>query len=200
MNVVSGGIARSIVPVAVMAVTCLFLLPGSAGTSAASRAANVSIKVPDAELQDQDGRRLRLKTDIFGDRLVAVTFTFTTCTTICPVLDTIFISVQDKISNRLGKDIVLITLSVDPVNDTPARLKEHAMRLRAKNGWVFLTGNKQDMDRVLLGMDVYTSDIRKHPPAVLVGDPGRGAWRRLNGFPSPDRIVNVLKELENDRT
>lgn len=178
--------------------TFLFTMPLTVH-SAPSKANTVNVKVLDLELLDQDGKRGRFKSDIIGDKLVAVTFTYTTCTTICPILDAIFVDVQDRLGKRLGKDVALISMSIDPVNDIPPRLKQYQKRLGAKPGWLFLTGKKPDVDRILKGLDVYSPDIYSHPPAIFIGDGRRGVWKRLYGFPSPEQIMAVLKELEDGR-
>jgi protein SCO1/2 len=176
----------------------LFMVPLTVN-AVSSKSTAVNVSILDLELLDQDGKRGRFKTDIIGDKLVALTFTYTTCTTICPILDAIFVDVQDRLGKRLGRDVALITMSIDPANDIPPRLKQYQKRLGAKPGWLFLTGKKPDVDRVLKGLDVYSPDIYSHPPAVFIGDGRRGIWRRLYGFPSPEQIMAVLKELEDGR-
>ncbi|NIQ38332.1 MAG: SCO family protein [Proteobacteria bacterium] len=168
--------------------------------AARPRASNiVHLELPDLELVNQDGEKGRFLSDIIGDRLAAVTFTYTTCTTACPILDGIFKNVQAEVADDLGKDTVLITLSIDPTNDIPERLKAHAEKLGAKPGWTFLTGEKQTVNEVLKGLEVFSTDIYNHPPTVFVVDGKREVWSRLNGFPSPDTIVEVLSEYRTAR-
>lgn len=170
-----------------------------AGQPQPVKANTVNVKIHDLELLDQDGKKGKFKSDFIGDRLAAITFTYTTCTTICPVLDAIFIQLQDILGKRLGKDISLITMSIDPVTDIPPRMKQYAKRLSAKPGWLFLTGKKANVDTVLKGLDVYSPDIFNHPPTVFIGDGRRGTWKRIYGFPSPEQIMAVFKELESAR-
>lgn len=171
----------------------------SAALSASAKPSFVNITLQDLDLQNQDGKRLKFKSDAVGDRIVAMTFTYTNCTTICPVLDSIFVRLQDLVGPNLGKDVALLTLSIDPVNDSPARLKQHAAKLKAKPGWTFLTGKKTDVDIILKGLDVYAPDIYDHPPAVFVGDGKKNVWKRLYGFPSAEKIMAMIKEFEDAR-
>jgi protein SCO1/2 len=152
----------------------------------------VNLKVPDLELVNQDGEKGRLVSDIIGDRLAAVTFTYTTCATACPVLDGIFKKVQQRLGEELGEETILITLSIDPVTDIPPRLKAHAEKIKAKPGWVFLTGEKQTVNRILKALEVYSPDIFNHPPTVFVVDGKRGVWSRINGFPFTAKILKVM--------
>jgi len=170
----------------------LTLVIAAAPSTAAAASNVVDLDVPDVELIDQDNHRGRFVSDVIGDRLAAITFTFTTCTTVCPVLDGIFLGLQDKIADDLGGDSILVSVSVDPTNDIPQRLKAHADELDAKPGWTFLTGEKDTVNDLLKALEVYAPNIWDHPPTVFVVDGRRGVWTRLYGFPSPDKIVDVL--------
>jgi protein SCO1/2 len=155
----------------------------------------VNLKVPDLELVNQDGEKGRFMSDIIGDRLAAVTFTYTTCATACPVLDGIFKKVQKRLGEELGKGTILITLSIDPITDIPPRLRAHAEKLKAKPGWYFLTGEKQTVNRVLKALEVYSPDIFNHPPTVFVVDGKREVWSRINGFPFTNKVLKVMDEF-----
>ncbi len=167
-------------------------LPAAAAPPARSV---VKVTVPDLDLTDENGQTRRLLSGFIGDKLAAVTFTYTTCTTVCPVLDGIFQRLQKSLGDRLGADVVLITLTIDPVNDIPQRLKAHAQKLHAAPGWTFLTGTKDNVNRILRGLEVYSPDIFNHPPTVFVVDGSSGVWNRLYGFPSPSVVVGLLDEL-----
>lgn len=157
------------------------------------------VALTDLELLDQDGRRVRFKSDVIGDRLVVITSFYTTCGLICPVLGALFASLQGQLGSRLGRDVTLVSISVDPVTDIPARLKEYAERYRAKPGWTLLTGSKQDVDEVLRGIGAYTPDFTDHPNMILVGDPRHGGWTRFYDFPAPQRILDRLEALRTAR-
>ena len=161
-------------------------------TAAQASPSVVELEVPDLELIDQDSAKRRFLSDCIGDRLAVVSFVYTNCATICPVLDSIFLKLQAKLAGDLGNSTVLITVSIDPVNDIPARLKAHAAKLGARAGWSFLTGDKQTVTRLLQGFEVFTTDILNHPSTVYVADGRHGAWTRLNGFPPPAKIIEVL--------
>lgn len=161
----------------------------SAGELNANR---VELDVPDVELLDQSGQAARFVSQRIGDNLAAVTFTFTHCTTICPILDGIFKRLQAEIADDLAQDTVLLTVSVDPVRDIPERLELHAAKVRAQPGWSFLTGDKQTVDDLLKALEVFVPNIVDHPPTVFVVDGRRQEWTRLYGFPKPDEIVAVL--------
>ncbi len=153
------------------------------------------VTLTDTPLLDQEGRTLRLKTDAIGDRIVVVDFIYTTCTTVCPVVSAVMAQVQGKLGARAGRDVGLLTVTVDPVRDTPARLKEYGGRHGSGPGWTWLTGPKPQVDEVLKVFGAYTPNFVDHPPLVLVGDAKSGKWMRFFGFPSPDQVVSAVAEL-----
>src|SRR6187397_1720905 len=90
-----------------------------------------SLRIPDATVYDQNGNRLKFYTDLVKGKTVAINFIFTTCTAICPALTATFRRVQTELGDRAGQDVHLISVSVDPTVDVPARLKEYAAKYKA---------------------------------------------------------------------
>lgn len=164
------------------------------GVSKSSR-----LKVPDMELLNQDGEKNMFVSDFIGDKLAAVTFTYTTCTTACPILDGIFQQVQDRLGERLGKEVIMLTLSIDPVTDIPPRLKAHAQKVKAKPGWSFLTGDKKSVNSILKALEVYSTDIFNHPPTVYIVEGRQGLWTRVNGYPSTSKVMKELDRFHDAR-
>jgi len=162
-------------------------------------ALNVEIELHDLELLDQYGEKVKFASDIISDKLVAMTFTYSSCTTVCPVYSTLFTKTQDLLGDRMDREVILVTLTLDPTTDVPPRLRREAQKYRAKPGWYFLTGKKQDVDEVLRGLDAYFADFTQHPPMALIGDGRTGTWKRYNGFPEPEKIVALLDELKAAR-
>ena len=149
--------------------------------------------VPDEPLVDQDGRAVRLFSDVMKGRIVAVNFIYTDCTTICSPMTAVLARVQDHLGARLGKDVALVSISLDPERDTPARLKEFADRFRRRAGWTFLTGEPEHVRRALRGLGGWQSEKSAHGAFLLVGDPAVGRWKRVNGFAPPQRIAEEIE-------
>ena len=158
-----------------------------AAAPSAPSAAKVVLR--DAPLLDASGKRVRLPQDVIGSRIAVVNFIYTTCTTVCPVSSATFQQLQQKLGPRLGKEVVLVSLTVDPLRDTPQRLRDYSGRYAARDGWVWLTGAKPDVDGVLKGFGAYTPNFEDHPAMVLVGDARGGSWTRFFGFPSVDELM-----------
>jgi protein SCO1/2 len=153
----------------------------------------------DTQLVDSDGQALRFKSDAVDDRIVIVDFIYTNCTTICPVTSAIFGDVQERLIERLGeqfgRDVKLVTLTVDPAIDTPERLKDYAGNFGSPTGWLWLTGDKPKVDAVLAGFGAYAADFTRHAGAILVGDARSGDWTRFYGVPNPPDIVARVEQL-----
>ena len=167
---------------------------GTAATAASVAEATAEVKLVDVPLVDQDGVPTRLP-EVVGDRVVVLDFVYTSCTTVCPVLGAIFERLGGAFGERLGQDVRLVSITVDPVRDTPAALKAYAARHRAPAGWTFLTGSQENVDRVLQGLGGYGPDLRQHAPVVLVGDGRTGRWARFNSFLEPERIQAKAESL-----
>ena len=95
-------------------------------------------------LTDQDGQPFSLS-DMYG-KVVLLDFIFTRCPGPCPLLSLKFSQLQKKLEDRLGKEVMLLSVTIDPRHDTPAVLKEYATRYEANlKGWKFLTGGRGDV-------------------------------------------------------
>ncbi len=167
--------------------------------STAKPVESADVDLRDRTLVTQDGEEVRFVGDVIGDNIVVMDFVYTTCTTICPVLTALFTQVQGQLGDELDNGVVMVSMTVDPVRDTPQRLKAYAAKHGAADGWVWLTGPKPTVDDVLTGVGAYSVNFEDHPSMVLVGDGRTGEWRRLFGFPNPDRIMEVVKDLQQRR-
>jgi len=166
----------------------------------AEPAKTTEVELLDRVLVDQNGSEVKFVSDVIGDRIVVMDFVYTSCTTVCPVISAVFGQVQNKLGDQLGDDVVLVSVSVDPVRDTPQRLKAYAAKHNAQSGWIWLTGHKRTLDEVLDGLGAYSPNFEDHPAMVLVGDGRTGQWTRSFGFPSPDRLVEQVNSLQAART
>jgi protein SCO1/2 len=157
------------------------------------------IDLRNALLYNQDGEEVRFVDDVIGDRIVVMDFVYTTCTTVCPVLTALLTQVQNQLGEDLGNEVAMVSMTVDAARDTPARLKAYATKHRVQPGWVWLTGPKPTMDNVLTGLGAFTVSFEDHPAMVIVGDGRSGEWKRMFGFPNPDRIMKVVNEFRAKR-
>lgn len=158
-------------------------------------AAPAGVSIPDVQVIDQHGRRLHFYSDLVKGRVVAINFIFTTCTTICPPLGATFSMVQRMMGDRLGKQVILISISVDPVTDTPERLKQWGEKFNAQPGWSLITGDKPEIDKLLSALGGFAARKEDHSPTVLIGNEAAGAWTRAYGLAPAGKLVEIIEKM-----
>jgi cytochrome oxidase Cu insertion factor (SCO1/SenC/PrrC family) len=174
-------------------------LPTESLTPATGEAASISsARIPDVDVYDQNGKRLKFSTDLIKGKTVAINFIFTTCTTICPPLTATFRRVQQEL-NAQKLPVELISISVDPTTDTPERLRDFAAKFKAGPGWTFVTGDKAAIDSILQAMGTAVGDKNDHTPMILVGNDVSGYWTRAYGLSSPTALLKVIAEAASSK-
>ena len=151
--------------------------------------------IPDVEVLDQHGNELHFYRDLIKDKTVAINFIFTNCTTICPPLAATFARLQKDMGDKVGKDVHLISISVDPLTDTPERLKAWGAKFKAGPGWTFVTGDKQEMDKLLNALGAAVSKREDHTPAMIIGNDAKGIWTRTYGLAKTSQIVGLINDV-----
>ena len=154
-----------------------------------------SLRIPDVPIYDQNGGHLSFYTDLVKGKTVAINFIFTTCTTICPPMTATFRRVQQQLGERAGRDLYLISVSIDPVTDVPERLHDFAAKFNAGPGWTFVTGSKTDIDSLLQALGAAVTDKNDHTPMILVGNDATGHWTRAYGLSPPTTLVKLITEV-----
>lgn len=155
--------------------------------------------LPDAVLVDRSGEELRFVSEVLGEHIVVMDFIYTSCTTACPVLTAILKQVKTQLGDRVGADVAMVSLTVDPVTDTPERLGRYAVEHGAGENWRFLTGPKARVDRLLEKLGAYTPEFVDHPVSIMVGDPRRNVWYRFFGFTAPSNVLAAVEKLTRAR-
>jgi protein SCO1 len=156
--------------------------------------------IPDVVLVNQHGERVSFYRDLVKGRVVAINFIYTTCSTVCPLLGVHFSTLQELMGDRMGRDVTLISLSVDPVVDTPQRLKAWSDRFDGRPGWTLLTGSKREVETLLKALHVFTPDKQAHTPTILIGNDATGTWRRTYGLVAPATLADMLSSVIGSTT
>lgn len=151
--------------------------------------------IPDIDVLDQHGNSLHFYSDLIKDKTVAINFIFTNCTTICPPLAATFARLQKEMGEKVGKEVHLISISVDPVTDTPERLKAWGAKFKAGPGWTFVTAEKQKMDKLLNALGAAVSKREDHTPAMIIGNDSKGVWTRTYGLARINQIISVIDNV-----
>jgi protein SCO1 len=174
--------------------------PATATQEAGPEMAPERLVIPDVALVNQHGERVRFYRDLVKGRVVAINFIFTTCSTVCPLLGVHFSALQELMGDRAGRDVTLISLSVDPLVDTPQRLKAWSEGFDAGPGWTLLTGPKREVEILLKALHVFTPDKQAHTPTILIGNDATGTWRRAYGLVAPATLADMLSSVIGSTT
>ena len=152
-----------------------------------------SYTIPELVLIDMHGNKVSLSESLGNEGPVILNFIFTTCTTICPVLSATFSQVQRKLGSE-AKNMRMISITIDPEQDTPERLKIYADRFKAGADWQFLTGSIDDIIATQKAFDAYRGDKMNHIPLTFIRSTADGPWVRLEGFTSAAEVVAEYRQ------
>lgn len=154
-------------------------------------------RIPDVALVDRDGNPVDLSAELKVDRPLMVNFIFTSCTAICPVLSATFAQVQKKLSVE-DEVIRMVSISIDPEQDTPERLKVYAERYHASPRWHFLTGSRTNILKVQQAFDAYRGDKMSHVPLTFLRASPDAPWIRIEGFASAANLLSEYRSVASD--
>ncbi len=157
---------------------------------------SAEVRLVDRPLVDQHGVARPFAADVVGDHDVVIAGIYTGCTTLCPITTSIFQALQTELAAGGREPVRLVSISLDPLTDTPDVLAAAAADAGAGPDWLWLTGAKRSVDEVLVGLGAYSSRPEDHLPVFVIGSGATGAFVKLYGFPSVAEIVDVLAALD----
>ena len=153
----------------------------------------------DVELINQDGKKVHFYSDILKGKTVVVNAFFTSCTSVCPPMNRNMEKIQEALGDRVGRDVFLVSMTVDPETDTPARMKEYAKKFHAGPGWLFLTGKKENLDWALYKLGQYVETKDDHTTVLIIGNEPTGLWKKAFGMANVAELVQVVESVVNDK-
>lgn len=153
---------------------------------------------PNVSLQTHEGRSVRFYDDLIKGRKVIINFTFTSCTGTCPRTSSNLARVQEMLGDRIGRDIFLVSISIDPEHDTPEKLAAYARTFGARPGWTFATGRREDVDSIRRRLGLWDSpDYTQHMGLLTFGNEPEGKWAATPALDSPKNILYyVLRRVD----
>jgi protein SCO1/2 len=175
----------------ILAISSAFI--PAAGADTKYRRTLESYSMPDVVLVDQNGTKVRFKELMLSNKPIVVDFIFGTCTTICPILSAGYANLQQKLGQD-AQNVHLVSISIDPENDTPKVMTDYLKRYRAKTGWDFLTGSRADIDKVMYAFNAYIPNKMSHYPLTLIRTPADGKWVRVFGLLSSSEFIDETRK------
>jgi len=153
-------------------------------------------KLPQIQLVREDGKQVSLLEELNDGRPLILNFIYTTCTTICPLTSQTFVELQDKLGNERDR-IHMVSISIDPEQDTPEVLTKYAHKFGAGSQWQFYTGTLEASNAAQRAFDVYHGSKMKHSPVTFIRAAPGDSWLRIDGFAKVDEIMHSLGELSH---
>jgi protein SCO1/2 len=152
----------------------------------------------DVVLVNQNGQKMRFYSDVLQGKVVVINSFFATCQGSCLPMSRNLEKVQEALGDHLGKDVYIVSISVDPTVDTPASLKEYAKKVHARPGWFFLTGEKANVEFTLRKLGHFVEEKTDHLNIFIIGNERTGLWKKAFGLAPSDQLVKVVESVLND--
>jgi len=194
---------KKLIAVAIAAVTLVLATAVFASnTTDAERAASEQ-KARDyfsnIEVIDQDGQRLKFYDDVLKDKVVAINFIFTNCQGACPLMTRHLTLVRDLLGPEVGEKIHFVSISIDPIRDTPAAMKEFAETHHADQAaWRFITGDPDDLAAIVKRLGQYNDDVEAHSTLLLAANVRTAHWTKIPPNVPPNGVVERLRLLAEE--
>lgn len=176
-------------------------LPSPLASNAQGMRSPAPPRFPNVPVVTHEGKTLRFYDDLVRGKIVAFNMMYTVCTGICPASTATLLQVQQALAPRLGRDVFMYSMTLQPQLDDPRALREYMDRYGVQPGWTYLTGKPKDMDllRRALGFvesdPVLDSDLLTHTGMVRAGNEALNRWLMVPTFTAPRRIISALQRL-----
>lgn len=159
------------------------------------------VQLADVQTFDQDEHPLNFAKEVIGDRIVVINFIYTNCKTLCPISSALFARLQELFrSKNLKETTRLISITLDPLYDTPSRLKRYAGQYDAGDQWLWITGGQDNIAAVTRGLGASNDNFRDHDSLIIVGDARTSRWRAFNALPEPEMLLAEVERLASLRS
>jgi protein SCO1 len=151
---------------------------------------------PNLPVVTQDGKTLNFYDDVIKGKIVLISFIYTNCPDLCPLTTARMTQLEDKLGDRVGRDIFFISMTVDPVRDTPEKLKEFATAFGVGPGWLFLTGKPEHIKAINAKLGDKSQKLSEHRNEIVLGNDATGEWQRNSVFGDLDRLIMDIGAMD----
>lgn len=155
------------------------------------------LTIPDVEVLDQEGQKVRFYSDLIKGKVVVINFFFTSCTLVCPIQGRALAKLQTRLEGRLGKEVFFISITKDSATDTPARLKSWAADYNVGPGWTLVTGEEGTMTKLVRDFTGEGPGGQLHSPVLIIGNDRTGVWKEAEGLAPPEELVKVIASVSD---
>jgi protein SCO1/2 len=152
--------------------------------------------IPNVPVVSQDGRSMLFYDDVLKGKISIISFIYTSCRDICPVVTARLSQLEDKLGDAAGRDYFFVSISIDPANDTPPRLKEYSKAFGSGPNWLFLTGNAKDIDVIRHRLGERSRALTEHRNEVLLFNDRSGEWERNSAFGDIGVLAAAVRAMD----
>ena len=149
-------------------------------------------------LVNQYGERRLFYKDLLENKVVVINTFFTSCEESCPITMGILAQMQAHFSDRMGKDLHMLSITQDPVVDTPAKLKVYADNFKVGLGWQLLTSDQASVEFALQKIGQYVEEKNAHTSIVIIGNEATGLWKKAFVHAGPEELAKIVESVLND--
>jgi len=153
---------------------------------------------PNVVLTTHEGERVRFYDDLVKDRHVTINMVYTSCKLTCPLITANLVRVQQLLAERVGRDLFMYSITIDPKRDTPKVLKRFASAHGVGKGWRFLTGRPDEIEllRRKLGFTwadpVRDANKDNHTGNLRYGNEPLMVWGTVPGIANPSWVAKCI--------
>ena len=189
-------LARSVAFATLFLFASVSALAGSTPADKAAAEAKARDYFSNVELVDQNGRSLKFYDEVLKDNIVVISFIFTNCQSACPLMTRNLTMIRDMLREDERQTINFVSISIDPLRDTPSAMKEFAQKHDADiDGWLWLTGQPDDVNYITKRLGSYTDDPEMHTTTLLAANVPNAHWTKIEPNVPPNGVVARLRLL-----
>lgn len=159
-----------------------------------TKSSTADYRIPEIQLVREDGKHVSLAGELNDGRPVVMNFIYTTCTTVCPLTSQTFADLQTKLGSERDK-VHMVSISIDPEQDTPEVLAKYAHKYGAGQQWQFYTGTVEASIAAQRAFDAYRGGKMKHNPVTFIRTAPGKPWLRIEGFAKSDELLHGLGSM-----
>lgn len=154
----------------------------------------------DTEVLTHLNTKERFYSDVLKSKgVVLINVMYANCEGACPMLTQVLSRVSKKLGDRFGKDIFFVSISNDPVRDTPKKLKTFIKKQKVnEQGWTFLTGKQENVNYIIKKLGLYSENYEQHTSMMIAGNIRTGHWKKLQPNMPLAGIALKLEQLANE--
>jgi protein SCO1/2 len=158
-------------------------------------------QLPNPQLVDQHGRRVRFYDDLVADRTVVIQFMYTRCEGACPAATSTLVAAQRELAELMGRDVFFVSISIDPARDTQGDLAAYADAHGVGDGWTFVTGAPADIEALRRALGAYDLDPEvdkqrsNHSAMLVVGNDRKDRWTMVSGLSTATAVARAIRRV-----